>query len=124
LIDGDQVELLDLHWLFAAHAGDHGQAAEPPVCLLPAGDPWMDNILRPIVESAGYRVLRPGEPGADAAQIVIVSEGQAPPAAAENARVLRLRSEIAPSGKKDDSIHRYDRAALLGALGARARGKG
>jgi two-component system chemotaxis sensor kinase CheA len=124
LIDGEQVEMIDLHWLFAAHAGDGAARAAPPLCLLPADDPWMDNILRPIVESAGYRVVRPGEPDAERADIVIVSEGEAAPPAADSAHVVRLRSEIAPSGKKDDSIHRYDRAALLGALGARARAKG
>jgi two-component system chemotaxis sensor kinase CheA len=124
LIDGEQVEAIDLHWLFAAHAADRSAAGGQPVCLLPSGDPWMDNILRPIVESAGYRVVRAGEPGAEEADVAIVSEATEAPVPAPGAHILRLRSELTPAGKKDDSIHRYDRAALLGALGAAARGKG
>ena len=119
LIDGDQVELLDLHWLFAAHAGSTDRNAEPPVCLLPADDPWMDTILRPIIESAGYRVLRAGDPGSEAAEMVILSDDDSAPPVAGQARILRLRSDLGDAGGKDGSIHRYDRAALLGALGSR-----
>ena len=39
------------------------------------------------------------------------------------ARIVRLRSDVAQSGGKDGSIHRYDRAALIGALGSRKRKK-
>ena len=124
LIDGDQVEVIDLHWLFARHAADPAGKGEQPVCLLPSDDAWIDNILRPIVESAGYRTVRAGEPGADEADVAIVSDGNEPPALASAARVVRLRSDVAPAGRKDDSIHRYDRAALIGALGAAGRRKG
>ena len=124
LIDGDQVEMIDLHWIFARHAADPARKGTQPVCLLPRDDPWIDNILRPIIESAGYRIVRAGEPGADEADVAIVSEGAEVPAPVSAARIVRLRSEVAPAGKKDDSIHRYDRAALLGALGAAARRKG
>jgi two-component system chemotaxis sensor kinase CheA len=121
LIGREQVEVLDLHWLFAAYAPVSGQA-EPKVCLIPWGDPWMDNMLKPVVESAGYRVVRSGEPGSEAADIVILTEDEDSPPAAGEARIVRLRSE--PSGRKDGSIHRYDRAALLGALGGPKRKKG
>jgi len=121
LIDGEQVEVLDLHWLFAAAAGGPDADSDRGLCVLPAGDPWMDNILRPIVESAGYRVIHAGEPGAETADVVILNaeEDAAPPDGA--AQVLRIRLAIERSGKKDDSIHRYDRNALLGALGRAAR---
>jgi two-component system chemotaxis sensor kinase CheA len=117
LIEGEQVEVLDLHWLFAAYAGAAEQGSERPLCLLPTGDPWMDTILRPIVESAGYRILRAGEPGAEDAQVIIVAEDEPAPAAEGDAKIVRLRSDLKKSGRKDGSIHRYDRAALLGALG-------
>ena len=84
----------------------------------------MDNILRPIVESAGYRVLRAGEPGAEGAKVIILAEDEAEPAAGGAAQILRLRAEPAPSGRKDGSIHRYDRAALLGALGRHKKARG
>ena len=78
-------------------------------------------MLRPIVEAAGYRVVSDAdEVDAD---IAIVSE----PAAAKKtaaARVIRVRAEPDPASRKDDSIYRYDRAALLTALKAGAGGKG
>jgi hypothetical protein len=83
----------------------------------------MDTILRPIVESAGYCVLRAGEPGSDRADILILAEDEAPPSPAGDARIVRLRSDVTRSGGKDGSIHRYDRAALIGALGSRKSGK-
>lgn len=122
LIGDDQVEVIDLHWLFAAHSGARAET-DLPICLLPAGDPWMDNILRPIIESAGYCVVRTGEQGADRADVVIIAEDEAPPIESGDAVIVRLRSDLASAGGKDGSIHRYDRAALIGALGNRKRGK-
>jgi two-component system chemotaxis sensor kinase CheA len=88
-------------------------------------DPFLDTILRPVIEGAGYRVLRDGDPGSDAAATVIsIAEesGEAsalPPAA----RVVRLRACAEPLGAGDDSIHRYDRDAILKALAGPARGR-
>ena len=94
--------------------------AERPLCALPADDPWMETMLRPIVESAGYRVVASGTPEAEAAEILILADGE-PDLGGGSARIVRLRSDPQPADKEDDSIHRYDRAALIGAL-ARARG--
>jgi two-component system chemotaxis sensor kinase CheA len=118
LIGEDQAELLDLHWLFARHAAGGAVVSERPSCLLPAGDPFMENILRPLIESAGYRVLRAGEGEGAQADLVILSAEDAAPAPAGPGRVLRIRAAAEPLGKKDDSIHRYDRAGLLRALSA------
>ena len=82
----------------------------------------MDTILRPIVESAGYRVIASGSPEADAAEVVIVGDREMQ-ITSGSARIVRLRSEPEPSGLGDNSIHRYDRTALIGALGRAARGK-
>jgi two-component system chemotaxis sensor kinase CheA len=115
LVDGHPAELLDLHWLFARRSASTSNSR--PLCLLPAGDPWVDTILRPLVESAGYRTAKPGEPGSDSAQIVLVANAEAGPAAAPpGARIVRLRSTPEPEGGNDNSIHRYDRAGLLAAL--------
>jgi two-component system chemotaxis sensor kinase CheA len=110
---GEQVELLDLHWLFAAHAGG-ALPAEAPLCVLPEGDPFMQNILRPLVEGAGYRIGRADEAGEADLVIVGAEEDDVPPAR----QVLRIRSTPEPADEGDSSIHRYDRAALLSALGA------
>jgi two-component system chemotaxis sensor kinase CheA len=121
LVGDEQAEMIDLHWLFAGQAGA-APVAERPLCVLPAGDPWMETFLRPIVESAGYRVVDSGDALAAGAELVIVAGGDAP-AANQAARIVRLRNEPEPAGKNDTSIHRYDRAALIGALGRGTRVK-
>ncbi|HEX5183202.1 MAG TPA: chemotaxis protein CheA [Allosphingosinicella sp.] len=125
LVGGTQVELLDVHWLFAhRHDIAPGDAAAAPACLLVGADPFLDTILRPVIENAGYRVLREGDPGAeDAATIIGLAEDEeagAPDLPAE-ARVVRLRARPEPLGADDDSIHRYDRDAILKALAAPGR---
>ena len=69
LINGEPAELVDAHWLFANHVGAAARADEQLVCRLPGDDPWMQNMLRPIVEAAGYRVV--GETDDDDADLVI-----------------------------------------------------
>jgi two-component system chemotaxis sensor kinase CheA len=115
LVDGVQVELLDPYWLFAAHAGAAcAEDWDPPVCALPMGDPWIDNMLRPLIESLGYRIAGAG----DAADVVIALEDEDAPA---DARVVRLRA----AAEGESGIYRYDRAALIGALtSARERAHG
>jgi len=117
LIDGVQVELLDPYWLFAVHSDAAATDAAAPVCALPEGDPWIDNMLRPLIESLGYRIAKAGEGAAD---VVIVREDD--DIAEGDAQILRLRARPELAGAKDDSIYRYDRAALIGALSA-AKGR-
>jgi two-component system, chemotaxis family, sensor kinase CheA len=118
LIDGEQVETLDPYWLFAAY-GDAApaDAAAQPVCALPEGDPWMENMLRPLIESLGYRVVAARE-GVEADILIQSAEGEAAKASA--GQVLRIRSR--PDAEGEDSIYRYDRAALLSAL-TRSKGQ-
>ena len=115
LIGGEPAELVDAHWLFARHG--HSSAASnterPPVCRLPSDDPWMQNMLRPIVEAAGYRVV--GSDSNEAADLVIASRGGEAPPSDCSARIIYLRPE--PEAKNNDnSIYRYDRAGLMVAL--------
>jgi two-component system chemotaxis sensor kinase CheA len=121
LIGGEPAELIDAHWLFAHHAGPLADALEQLVCRLPNSDPWMQNMLRPIVEAAGYRVV--GESDERAADLVILSE-DATVAEGEAARVIRLRTEPEASSADGASIYRYDRAGLLVALKAAGTGRG
>jgi two-component system chemotaxis sensor kinase CheA len=112
LVGDEQAELLDLHWLFARHSGRAAAGGERPVCAIPAGDPFMDSILRPLVESAGYRIVSSGAPGSESAAVVIASEEAQTPAP-PGARLVRIRASAeGPEG----SVHRYDREALLTAL--------
>jgi len=113
LINEEPAELIDAHWLFAHHVGAAARVTEPLVCRLPSDDPWMQNMLRPIVEAAGYHVV--GDEHDGEADLMIVSQGAKVPVEA-GGTTIRLRTEAEPAGKKDDSIYRYDRAGLLMAL--------
>jgi two-component system chemotaxis sensor kinase CheA len=119
LIGGEPAELIDAHWLFAHHVGATAPAAEPLVCRLPSDDPWMQNMLRPIVEAAGYRVV--GDDSEAEADLVIASQGDS--TGSDEGRTIWLRTEPEPTGKKDDSIYRYDRAGLLMALKSAGTGR-
>lgn len=119
LVSGEPAEVVDPHWLFANFAASSAGPAEQLVCRLPADDPWMQNMLRPIVEAAGYRVVADSdEVDAD---LAILSEASDTDAAA--ARTIRLRSEPNPASDKDETIYRYDRAALLMALKSAVGGR-
>ena len=106
--------------MFANHVGSAARAKEQMVCRLPSDDPWMQNMLRPIVEAAGYRVIGDADEGA--ADLVIASEGAELSQQAAKTMIW-LRAEPEAAGKKDDSIYRYDRAGLLVALKSVAGGK-
>jgi len=110
LVGGEPAELLDAHWLFARHAAPSAPKTSA-VCRLAADDPWMQNMLRPIVESAGYRVV--DETADLPADLTIAFEGGT--AAANSARTIWLRSEP-EGGARPDSIYRYDRDGLLAAI--------
>ena len=92
-----------------------------PLCLI-AGDTegWMTTFVRPLLESAGYRVTNQLAPG-EAAAVVLSSDDAATPGAGA-APVVRLRRRRAAAGSGDDSVYRYDRAGLLSALERRVGG--
>jgi two-component system chemotaxis sensor kinase CheA len=112
LIAGEPAELVDAHWLFAHYLASAPSATTgQPLCRLPSGDPWMQNMLRPIVEAVGYRVV--GDDHDEEADLVITSE---PGKSGKGGRIIVLRSDPDAAGEGDDSIYRYDRAGLLMAL--------
>ncbi len=120
LIGSEPAELVDAHWLFAHHLGASARPADQAVCRIPSDDPWMQNILRPIVEAAGYRVV--GDDHDGKAELVIASEGTKVEKK-KAARTIWLRAD--PDGPDgDESIYRYDRAGLLMALKAAGAGRG
>lgn len=116
LIDGAPVELIDAHYLFAEVADGRCAESARPVCLLrDGGDRWAREVLRPMIELAGYRIVGEGEGEPD---VILEAGGQAA-GGEEAAPVVRLRN--APSGEGD--VYRYDRDGLLAALRASAGGK-
>jgi two-component system chemotaxis sensor kinase CheA len=121
LVGGEPAELVDAHWLFASYGGAAVRHSAQLVCQLPGDDPWMQNMLRPIVEAAGYKVV--GDDDEVQADLVIASEGSALPEDAAK-HTIWLRAEPDAAGKKDDSIYRYDRVGLLMALKSAGAGRG
>lgn len=119
LIGGEPAELVDAHWLFASHLGAVLRTSDQPVCRLPSDDPWIQNMLRPIVEAAGYLVVDEGD---DLIPDVVIASGTAAIDDRHADRTLVLRDE--PDGPDDGSIYRYDRAGLILALKAASGGRG
>lgn len=121
LLDGEQVELLDMLWVFDTHADRDGMGDEArPVCLIQGDEGgWMASFVRPLLETSGYRVAFELAPGETAS--VVLSSDDASPSGAEAAPVVRLRRRrVASAG--DDSVYRYDRAGMLSALEAKVAG--
>ena len=121
LVDGEQVELIDMLWVFDEHA-DREEGGEAPLCLISGdADGWMASFVRPLLEASGYRVTTRLAPGETAA--VVLSSDDAAPGPAEAAPVVRLRRRRAAAGQEDDSVYRYDRAGLLSALQSKVAGR-
>jgi len=121
LINNEPAELIDAHWLFANHVGAAARKTEQLVCLVPVWDPWMQNMLRPLVEAAGYRIV--DDPQDETADVVIACQGEEVPEDTTG-KTIWLRAEPEAAGKKDQSIYRYDRAGLLMALKTAGAGRG
>jgi two-component system chemotaxis sensor kinase CheA len=119
MIDGETVELIDPHALFA---GEPVARATQPVCLLQVdGSGWMETFLKPALEASGYRcvtALAAGEEPAIALAMedAVVAETAAP--------VVTLRRTRTGHGPSDASIYRYDRPALIEAIAVRVAGSG
>src|SRR5438309_7414868 len=121
LVNNEPAELVDAHWLFANHQAAAAPKNEQLVCLIPDWDPWMQNMLRPLVEAAGYRVVDDSEN--EKADVVIACLGEELPDESSH-KTIWLRAEPEAASKKDFSIYRYDRAGLLMALKSAGGGRG
>ncbi|GAA0301114.1 hypothetical protein GCM10009087_08610 [Sphingomonas oligophenolica] len=120
-MDGEQIELLDLHWLFATH-GVAGADSQPPLCLIDGADSaWMNAFLKPLLEGAGYRVATRLKTGETAA--VILTTNTEAPQAKDGAPVVRLRRQRAAANTREATVYRYDRDGLLAALATSAGGR-
>ncbi len=115
LVEDRPIEFLDAFWLFAQGLGRKPEPAERPVCLLSDNDPWTRQVLAPLVESAGYRIVFAEEEGGVAADLVIVADG-ADEAPGDAAAVVRLRQSADERGASPDSLWRYDRVGLANEL--------
>jgi len=119
LVDDRQVELVDPYWLFAMSATAVAPA-QRPLCLLDGRDNWMRDVLRPIIEQAGYRVGFAGDADGTAPAVAILSVDREGETAEfpSSAPVIRLRATPDERAAPGDSIYRYDRRGLIAALAA------
>ena len=120
LHEGDAVELLDPFWLLVQATRDLPRAAASPLCLLAdSDDPWMREVLAPLLRRAGYRVAFAADRGDEPIAVMLTAdtaptEGEVP--------VLRLRSAAEPDDGSGETVYRDDRDALLFALGSKLAG--
>ena len=91
LLEGQSIELLDIADLGAPSNGQ-------PTCRLPDDDAWTRTILRPLVESAGYRIVDRSSP----ADLTIATDA--------------ARSDSVMIGDPGLAVARDDVAALQAAL--------
>ncbi|MPT48869.1 MAG: chemotaxis protein CheA [Sphingobium sp.] len=126
LLDGQPVEVIDDVAILALNPDFQREEVPSLRCLIAdREDIWNRQILAPLLMQAGYQVLWGEEAGADTPSDIIMITGSAAnqedtPAGSLPAPVLRLRSSHSPAHPADDSIYRYDRAAVLNALAAAA----
>lgn len=118
LVEGEAVELLDPFWLFAqAEVAAAPVVESRPLCLLAEPeDRWSREILRPLLEAAGYRVGYADETDESPAAVVLTF-GEAP--AGNPSPVIRLRNELGAA--KEGSVYRYDRVGLLAEIERQVR---
>ncbi|WP_417592852.1 chemotaxis protein CheA [Parasphingorhabdus sp.] len=112
LYDGEAVEVLDCHWLFAQHAG-HSHKTISKTCQIDDDDPWVRSILRPMVEAAGYTIV--GADSNEAVDVAITMSAQ-PSAARHAGQVITLTNDPEAADHKGGVIYRYDRGTLLASL--------
>ncbi|MEO1044624.1 MAG: chemotaxis protein CheA [Pseudomonadota bacterium] len=121
VIDGEQVEIVDGYGLFSQYAGSAGPvlAGRRPLCVLDdSDDGWTRRMLEPLIISAGYDVSH-DRSAADRADVVVISDQAADDLAGKD-NVIRLRQQ--PEAEPgSNSIYRYDRIGLIGALQANRR---
>lgn len=118
VIDGKQYELIDPFALFAS--ADQETAAPRRIrCLLAdKDDPWMQEILAPLIRQAGYEAVLSDELSPQDADVVLCLAQSDSAQSIVDRPVVRLRNAQRPAGPDDASIYRYDRDALIAAIEA------
>ena len=121
LIEGEPVEVLDCHALFALYGSAPKIAGKRPVCRIPAGDRWFQDFLKPLVEAAGYEVVTEGDDTEADVAIASFEAGEAPKRG--GGKAIRLRATREETDESAGTIYRYDREGLVAALRAAVAGR-
>jgi two-component system chemotaxis sensor kinase CheA len=116
-IGDEQIELIDPQWLLGPDIGDVVQPGAP-LCLIDSEtEGWIATFLKPVLESAGYRVATRA---AFNEQPAVILTTDATISAGGNGRVVQLSNSRADTGGSG-KVYRYDRAGLLAAVAERVK---
>jgi two-component system chemotaxis sensor kinase CheA len=116
VIEGRQYEVIDPYQLFASMP-EEAVKVRPVRCLLAdKDDPWMQEILAPLIRQAGYEAVMGGDVKPEEADIVLCLAQSPVVESIVDRPVVKLRNAQRPQGPDDDSIYRYDRDALIAAI--------
>lgn len=121
LVDGRQIEVIDsLALLALAGEEDMTVGGKALRCIIAdREDAWNHEILAPLLTAAGYEIEWGDGRDAGADDVVVITTPDGGDSDQEtSAPVVRLRAGSSPAGPDDQSIYRYDRDAVLGAIAA------
>lgn len=116
IFDARQIELMDPHWIFSQFDNEvhHHAGEKKPICLLKAGeDGWTRQMLAPLIAKAGYDVRYDLNEGEKAE--ICISSDDIDMISPEAGEVIALRDRPI-AADNSNSIYRYDRVGILGAL--------
>ncbi len=122
-VDGQPVELLSSYSCFEMkHDVVPSEASNRAVCYIDAAadDGWEQRVLAPLLRSSGYEVTFDATRSATAS--VVLTRGRHEEVSSDADRVVLLRDSPQLRPDQQGSIYRYDRAALLAAVGAKIAG--
>jgi two-component system chemotaxis sensor kinase CheA len=122
-VDGRPIELLSSYSFFELQVDAvRTHAAQRPLCFISAEqeDGWEHRVLAPLLKASGYDVTFDAHHRTMAS--VILSLDANAETLASDRRLVKLRDSLRPSEDGQDSIYRYDRAALLSAVSAKVSG--
>lgn len=122
-VDGRPIELLSSYSFFELQVDAvRTHAAQRPLCFISAEqeDGWEHRVLAPLLKASGYDVTFDAHHRTMAS--VILSLDANAETLSSDSRLVKLRNSLRPSEDGQDSIYRYDRAALLSAVSAKVSG--
>lgn len=122
-VDGRPIELLSSFSFFELTCDAmRSHASGRPLCFISAEteDGWEQRVLAPLLKASGYDVTF-DEQQRSAASVMLSLDAHAD-ASNGDSRLVKLRDSLRPGEGGQDSIYRYDRAALLSAVSAKIAG--